>query len=61
MEFTKNKIIEIAKDVIEVESNALKTLSENLPSCFEKFINSVYKYHLPLSFLSLHGLPLQRE
>ena len=42
MEFTKNKIIEIAKDVIEVESNALKTLSENLPSCFEKFINSVY-------------------
>ena len=26
MEFTKNKIIEIAKDVIEVESNALKTI-----------------------------------
>ena len=42
MKFTKNKIIEIAKDVIEVESNALKILSENLPSCFEKFINSVY-------------------
>ena len=42
MKFTKNKIIELAKDVIEVESNALKTLSENLPSCFEKFINSVY-------------------
>ena len=41
MEFTKNKIIEIAKDVIEVESNALKALSKNLPSCFEKFINSV--------------------
>ena len=28
MEFTKNKIIEIAKDVIEVESNALKALSK---------------------------------
>ena len=42
MEFTKNKIIDIAKDVIEVESNALKALSKNLPSCFEKFINSVY-------------------
>ena len=38
MEFTKNKIIEIAKDVIEVESNALKTLSENLPSCFENLL-----------------------
>ena len=39
MEFTKNKIIDIAKDVIDVESDALKALSKNLPSCFEKFIN----------------------
>ena len=42
MKFTKKKITDIAKKVLKVESEALKALSNNLPSCFEAFINSVY-------------------
>ena len=43
MHFDNNKIKDIAKNVIEIESNALSVLSKNLPTCFELFINKVYE------------------
>ena len=41
MHFDNNKIKDIAKNVIEIESNALSVLSKNLQTCFELFINKV--------------------
>ena len=43
MHFDNNKIKDIAKNVIEIESNALSVLSKKLPTCFELFINKVYE------------------
>tara|TARA_A100001011_G_scaffold397214_1_gene497522 strand:- start:1536 stop:2498 length:963 start_codon:yes stop_codon:yes gene_type:complete len=42
MDFSSKKIIDIAKNVLEVESDALKNLSQHLPNCFPALVNSIY-------------------
>ena len=47
MDFSSKKTLDIAKNVLRVESKALQALSNDMPNCFVPFIESVYNCNRP--------------